>query len=210
MAGLVWNWPTSCAWAARVYVSSRAARAHGRAHVGLPSRAAAFDPCAAAAPAPSWWDPSGATPPVLHLVNDERVRTWRAPLRGAPCAREGLPGRRVAALALPAAPKGWPGPAVALTLPSFSGGTPDCPALLRYACRLATRVRVVRAASVTPARGGARDGHPESLSALLSGPALLALSFGNMRMVVDAPTEVEGAAAVPRAGGRGRRAVLLA
>jgi hypothetical protein len=43
MAGLVWNPPTSCAWAARVYVSNKEARDHGLRHVGLPSRLAAFE-----------------------------------------------------------------------------------------------------------------------------------------------------------------------
>lgn len=42
MAGLAWNPPTSCAWAARVYVNNKEARNHGLAHVGLPSRLADF------------------------------------------------------------------------------------------------------------------------------------------------------------------------
>jgi hypothetical protein len=37
LAGLVWNAPTSCAWASRVMVNSRAARNHGLKAVGLPS-----------------------------------------------------------------------------------------------------------------------------------------------------------------------------
>ncbi|KAI7836283.1 hypothetical protein COHA_009832 [Chlorella ohadii] len=42
LAGLAWNFPTSCAWAARVYVNDRDARDHGIASVGLPSRMASF------------------------------------------------------------------------------------------------------------------------------------------------------------------------
>lgn len=42
LAGLVWNPPTSCAWAARVYVDSAEARNHGVRAVGLPSRLASF------------------------------------------------------------------------------------------------------------------------------------------------------------------------
>ncbi|GFR40693.1 hypothetical protein Agub_g1284, partial [Astrephomene gubernaculifera] len=53
MAGLVWNPPTSCAWAARVYVNNREARDHGLHHVGLPSRLAAFNLTAPTAPSPS-------------------------------------------------------------------------------------------------------------------------------------------------------------
>lgn len=65
LAGLAWNFPTSCAWAARVYVNDRVARDHGISSVGLPSRLASFK----ALPLPelsaskqrqqrgnSWWD----------------------------------------------------------------------------------------------------------------------------------------------------------
>ncbi|KAL4515539.1 hypothetical protein Ndes2437B_g06973 [Nannochloris sp. 'desiccata'] len=38
LAGLVWDFPTSCAWAARVYVNNKEARDHGISSVGLPSR----------------------------------------------------------------------------------------------------------------------------------------------------------------------------
>ena len=36
LGGLVWNPPTSCAWAARVFVNNRDARAHGVKTCGLP------------------------------------------------------------------------------------------------------------------------------------------------------------------------------
>uniref|UniRef100_A0A452YK05 Protein NEOXANTHIN-DEFICIENT 1 n=1 Tax=Aegilops tauschii subsp. strangulata TaxID=200361 RepID=A0A452YK05_AEGTS len=42
IAGIVWNPPTSCAWAARVLVNSAEACRHGRKEVGLPSHVAAF------------------------------------------------------------------------------------------------------------------------------------------------------------------------
>ncbi|CAG9465551.1 unnamed protein product [Pedinophyceae sp. YPF-701] len=42
LGGLVWNPPTSCAWAARVFVSAKEARDHGVTHVGLPSRRGTF------------------------------------------------------------------------------------------------------------------------------------------------------------------------
>lgn len=195
MAGLVWNAPTSCAWAARVYVSNRAARNHGRAEVGLPSRVAEFAACPSTAPSPSWWDPAGAAPPTIHLVNDERARSWSAPLRGRHGGRAGLPGGRVATLELPGHRGGWSGPRLRLSLPSFSGATPDCPHLLKYACQLATRVKPVPPARVR-ARSVARaddsdDHHAESLAPLLGGPPLLALSFDDMTMVVNEPERVD-------------------
>jgi hypothetical protein len=42
IAGIVWNPPTSCAWAARVLVNSDEACHHGRKEVGLPSQVARF------------------------------------------------------------------------------------------------------------------------------------------------------------------------
>ncbi|KZV44076.1 hypothetical protein F511_10747 [Dorcoceras hygrometricum] len=42
IAGIVWNPPTSCAWAARVLVNSDKACAHGRKDIGLPSQVANF------------------------------------------------------------------------------------------------------------------------------------------------------------------------
>ncbi|KAG8365803.1 hypothetical protein BUALT_Bualt17G0009800 [Buddleja alternifolia] len=42
IAGIVWNPPTSCAWAARVLVNSDKACIHGRKDVGLPSQVANF------------------------------------------------------------------------------------------------------------------------------------------------------------------------
>jgi hypothetical protein len=48
----------------------------------------------------------------------------------------------------PARRNGWPGPRIRLSLPSFSGGTPECPQLLQYTCQLVTNVRAVAPALV--------------------------------------------------------------
>ncbi|KNA23741.1 hypothetical protein SOVF_021660 isoform A [Spinacia oleracea] len=42
IAGIVWNPPTSCAWASKVLVNSNEACIHGRREVGLPSDVARF------------------------------------------------------------------------------------------------------------------------------------------------------------------------
>ena len=224
MAGLVWNWPTSCAWAARVFVSNKEARVHGRRHCGLPSRYATFELAAAASggtlrravrrggrpvPTRTWWDPDGSasdTPPAMVLRNDERRRTWRAPFGGV-AAADGL-AEPVAALALPPAPVGWQGPRVDIALPSFSGATPDCPSLLQYACKLSARVRLLPPARVLAAAGD--DDHPEALGALLRGRPLLAIQFGDMRMVVNEPQRVCLGAQEGRRAGRsaGSQALL--
>ncbi|KAF0930991.1 hypothetical protein E2562_038555 [Oryza meyeriana var. granulata] len=49
IAGIMWNPPTSCAWAARVLVNSAEACRHGRKEVGLPSHVATFSQTEAAA-----------------------------------------------------------------------------------------------------------------------------------------------------------------
>ncbi len=81
-------------------------------------------------------------PVVLH--NEERrswLQPWKAPAQGlrTPVCCMTLP---------PARRKGWPGPRIRLSLPSFSGGTPDCPQLLQYTCQLITNVRAVAPARV--------------------------------------------------------------
>jgi hypothetical protein len=149
MAGLVWNPPTSCAWAARVFVSDAAARDHGVASVGLPSRLAAFEPAArggsgsssrggcdagqraqqqpalaAGGAGSSWWG--------LWQQQQQRTRAGSASaacgevlaLRNVQRGQRGLPGRPVALLGLPRAASsgggsGWRGPRLRLSLPSF-------------------------------------------------------------------------------------------
>jgi hypothetical protein len=247
MAGLVWNFPTSCAWAARVYVSNKEARDHGIRSVGLPSRTASFSATAppagqdaapssavadrprprapfarakaAARPAkappagPTWWeatDPAGPGPASSSSV--VLIRSEDGASGGA---------RAVCGLALPPAPppRAWAGPRLTLALPSFSGGTPACPALLQYACALATHVRPLRPARVLwppgseASAGGGGGGAPpdlECLHRLLRGRPLVALAFEDMTMTVQEPVRV---ATGDKAGGRGRssrrRAALL-
>ncbi|KAK9909374.1 hypothetical protein WJX75_001229 [Coccomyxa subellipsoidea] len=82
LAGLVWNPPSSCAWAARVYVSNWQARNHGRRHCGLPSRMAAFEEKTELTEKslPSWWRQSGP----VHLSAGHQCT------RGGPCAGAGF------------------------------------------------------------------------------------------------------------------------
>ena len=171
LAGLVWQFPTSCAWAARVYVSSADARSHGRKVCGLPSSHARFQAQGlAAGEKGSWWQAGGAG--GVHPGTPEQQRLAAAPggseLDGAPALgsvavtalarrggwrrawREGEAGARVCSLALPPARQGGGGrgPRLRLSLPSLSGATPEHPGLLRYACQLAARVRLSPCAGV--------------------------------------------------------------
>ncbi|KAL3163068.1 hypothetical protein ABBQ32_009491 [Trebouxia sp. C0010 RCD-2024] len=144
ISGLIWNFPTSCAWAARVYVNNSVARNHGRKDVGLPSRLASFSE--AGFPVkhkqPSWWSlkavngvASKSQPGKRHTqasaaeaagssgigssrgvtVRNVEKRHWAQPWRKN---SEQLQSP-VCTIDLPHAAKGWKGPRLNLSLPSF-------------------------------------------------------------------------------------------
>ena len=84
------------------------------------------------------------------------------------------------------------GPRIKLTLPSFSGRTPDCPGMLRYACLLSTNVRLVPPLLVS-CRGEPENDEQrslEDLSGILGGRPVLSLAFDRMEMTVHKPVEI--------------------
>jgi hypothetical protein len=191
LAGLVWNAPTSCAWAQRVYVNKRAARDHGLKHVGLPSRLATFSqadkPCAihrphAIAPASrNWWN----VPFALHrdYPNDHAVLVGNCEQGPRGCSHP------VARLILPATQAGW-APRIRMHLPNFSGGTTQHPGLLHYTCELVTRVRPMPLQYMR-AVGEYDAGNAEDVSAVLQGKPVLCLSFEDMTMHVPDPKPLQ-------------------
>eukprot|EP00892_Ulva_mutabilis_P011491 jgi/Ulvmu1/8714/UM047_0054.1 len=204
LAGLVWNPPTSCAWAQRVYVNNRAARNHGLRHVGLPSRVASFTqqepPVATAAATPSWWNvgfaphSGGSTAEAVEVWNMERGRRG---MRGAPVGELLLP-RAVARR----------GPRIRMQLPNFSGGTAEHPGLLHYTCEMRACVRPTGHMAVQrPLLGAAvgvdvgEDPHPEDVSTVLRGRPLMCIAFDDMEMSVPEPQ--------PLMTGRGGRPVMV-
>ncbi|KAG2483808.1 hypothetical protein HYH03_017331 [Edaphochlamys debaryana] len=183
MAGLVWNPPTSCAWAARVYVNNKEARDHGIHHVGLPSRLASFALTSGSGAQGQgqqlekrggWWKADGPKQQVLELSN---VDPRRGRGLSAPVCRIELPwGERAL------------GPRIKLPLPSFSGGTQEVPGLLQYACDLSTHVGLVAPLRVSvPAPGRGEEESPECLAAVLGGKPLVAIEFAAMEMRVEEP-----------------------
>ncbi|GAX75439.1 hypothetical protein CEUSTIGMA_g2883.t1 [Chlamydomonas eustigma] len=212
LAGLAWNPPTSCAWAARVYVNNKSARDHGLHSVGLPSRLADFSAssCGPADKSRSWWWQSKGAG-ILDGKNNKQIGGTTAPgctlLEGDLCIKnmEKAPSRSssspVCSLQLPPAleAQAWSGPRIRLALPSFSGGTPDHPDLLKYACDLLTCVRPVSPAVVilpkasTSQEGQGKQGKAgsssttELLSSVLNGAPVLALAFEDMVMTVQEP-----------------------
>ncbi|KAL4431343.1 hypothetical protein ABPG75_006599 [Micractinium tetrahymenae] len=240
LAGLAWNFPSSCAWAARVYVNNREARDHGISSVGLPSRLATFralplpelaeqagqalqagrlrgggggggsGSSGSVAAGTSWWDlahpraarggggrgatarSAGSATAAVELSNAEPARARRAGQ-----AARGL-AAPVCRLEMPRLKPSW-APKIQMFLPSFSGATPDHPALLKYSLKLTAHIRPLPPARVTfPAdrteeerRGG------EVLDAVLGGRPLVCLAFDNMHMEVQPPElwQPKGAAA---------------
>lgn len=188
LAGLAWNFPTSCAWAARVYVNNKEARRHGISHVGLPSRFASFsakplvirDPNSITVDTQkkkkkkkhkNWWLDDTHHHVDLEIRNEERNHLK------VPVATMKVPPQKVS----------W-APRIHMNLPSYSGGTPDYPELVKYSLKLKANVKPV--APVTLEFNGHEDHSPteELMHMVLGGKPLLCLSFDDMHMEVHAPT----------------------
>ncbi|XP_059316253.1 protein NEOXANTHIN-DEFICIENT 1 isoform X1 [Lycium ferocissimum] len=212
IAGLVWNPPTSCAWAARVLVGSDEACLHGRKVVGLPSQIARFSKKITALPRMK-----SKTSSFLSTIG----------LRTSPCSYRNHMDIEVRELKNQKAmnicsinlnvtvsqqdSKGWMGPLIKMSLPNFSGRTKYNSNLLKYSCQIECRVRAVRPAKVSgpsaldadvedsseyqssnvESVGRAPIGTKRnfSISVLLSKP-ILALEFNHLKMRVEAPTTV--------------------
>ena len=151
LGGLVWNPPTSCAWAARVFVNDAGARAHGVKTCGLPSRLAQFDHGNETEQPHGWWK-NKKPPSVLAKARAFVVGGWRTrPEKGktktktvseAVTLRDGTSGGDLCSLAIPSAGAGPLGPRINLKLPSFSGRTQTVPDLLKYSLDLRANVRL--------------------------------------------------------------------
>ncbi|OAY70511.1 hypothetical protein ACMD2_05399 [Ananas comosus] len=211
IAGIVWNPPTSCAWAARVLVNSNEACHHGRKEIGLPSHVAIFSkrnvehtkkPLSRCSSLLSMIGISSTCPKQLAHSEIEVSEI------------EGSSMMHMCNISLPfAVPKSsksgmWMGPRIRMSLPSFSGQTEYNSHLLKYACQMECSVRAVKAAKVSsPATKDthkhSRDAHSDysnqdtsllaednawnrSISVLLSKP-ILALEFNLLKMQVEAP-----------------------
>lgn len=197
LAGLVWNAPTSCAWASRVFVNNRDARDHGRTHVGLPSRLASFKPVSnstALHKKPrhrrNWWDSS----PAVHSPSSDakaiQVFNIDPALKSSSLLK--LPICTLEVAQTPPVEK-LVGPRIRLALPSFSGNTKDHPGLLKYACSLHTNVAFMKPLSIRfPSSSSSSSSTQDSeeidaVVGILRGRPLLAMAFSGMEMRVNAP-----------------------
>ena len=86
------------------------------------------------------------------------------------------------------------GPRIKLSLPSFSGGTLECPHLLKYSCDLQTNVTLLPPAIVQGTHGDdekkGTESQLEDLSLVLGGKPLVTLAFDQMEMKVEEPSKL--------------------
>jgi hypothetical protein len=186
LAGLAWNFPTSCAWAARVYVNSEEARRHGVHVVGLPSRLARFErrPVSERAPpAVDWWGANTtrgkSTGPEEHsstidIYNTDRNNRKKDVLvcRIDMSSTRRTPGGEGQSPRMPT---------IQMFLPSFSGATAMCPDILKYSLRLSTKVSFLKPLKVHSGsvRGGSGTGDTALGDTALKDTALKDTALGD-------------------------------
>ncbi|XP_038703145.1 protein NEOXANTHIN-DEFICIENT 1 [Tripterygium wilfordii] len=215
VAGIVWNPPTSCAWAARVLVSSNDACDHGRKDVGLPSHVARFSKRITVTP--TMTKPKSKYGGLSKSIGLDA--TLSSPEDGMDIRVTEIKGAsatdicRINLTTLVPGLKSnkWMGPQIKMTLPSFSGRTEYNPNLLKYSCHMDCRVRTVQPVKVLgPSLGleidreqspedpccknmgsitSGDDGRDLSISVMLSRP-IIALQFSCLKMTVEAPVVI--------------------
>ncbi|KAG2537195.1 hypothetical protein PVAP13_9NG255200 [Panicum virgatum] len=210
IAGIVWNPPTSCAWAARVLVNSVEACRHGRKEVGLPSHVATFSKTEASALGDEPLAKSNGILSVLGIGSTAPKQENRREIEIS--ETKGSSTKHLCNISMPLTVTTgshkhhkWMGPAIRMSLPSFSGQTKDHPDLLKYSCKVECRVRPVKPARIWNPRSSEQqecsdgeinsvgsnvladsDAQSRSISVLLSKP-IFAMEFSSLRMHVDAP-----------------------
>ncbi|XP_010499310.1 PREDICTED: protein NEOXANTHIN-DEFICIENT 1-like isoform X3 [Camelina sativa] len=191
IAGIVWNPPTSCAWAARVLVNSDEACHHGRKKItAVPKRKRnrAF----------GFLDTFGLGTTLAHPEDLVEVKVSEV----AAAASADICNIQIRSDETKVG--NWMGPAIKMALPSFSGNTKYNSNLLKYSCHLHCRVRPVRPAVVSGAledeteilseckqtsQGMLENERRLSIAVMLSKP-IIALQFKCLTMQVEAPVVI--------------------
>ncbi|KAK1365584.1 protein NEOXANTHIN-DEFICIENT 1 [Heracleum sosnowskyi] len=197
IGGIVWNPPTSCAWATRVLVSSDEACIHGRKDVGLPSYVAKFSKHFSATPKPKSKFNTflnmigvGGSTNCMEIQVSETKDTAAEDF----CNINLTTGDAVSELNSGK----WMGPTIKMSLPSYSGRTEHNPHLLKYSCQIECRVKPTSPAKVLrpsseqsdrtqdPDCEHSDDKRNLSIDVMLSKP-ILALQFNCLKMDVESP-----------------------
>lgn len=157
IAGIVWNPPTSCAWAARVLVNSHEACVHGQKDVGLPSQVARFSkqritaiPRQSESKCNRLLRMVGVGTAMTNPKNCLDIQVTETKGHSATEICSINIGTAALAKAVPELnSKKLIGPVIKMSLPSFSGRTDYNPHLLKYSCQIECRIRAVRPAKVS-------------------------------------------------------------
>ncbi|RLN17450.1 uncharacterized protein C2845_PM02G10370 [Panicum miliaceum] len=197
-------------WAARVLVNSVEACRHGRKEVGLPSHVATFSKTEASALGDEPLAKPNGFLSVLGIGSTVPKQENRREIEIS--ETKGSSTKHLCNISMPLTVATgshkhhkWMGPAIRMSLPSFSGQTEDHPDLLKYSCKVECRVRPVKPARIWNPRTSEpqecsdgkinsvgsnvladSDAQSQSISVLLSKP-IFALEFSSLRMHVDAP-----------------------
>ncbi|BBG93830.1 hypothetical protein Prudu_001958 [Prunus dulcis] len=224
IAGLVWSPPTSCAcdivkgWAAKVLVNSVEACDHGRKSL-LAGSGASKSRCetitAVSGKSKSknigflnaigmnavFCEPRDCMDVQVTEINDPTFSSFCL-IKSSMFLITSL------VMAVPASNIGnWMGPAIKMSLPSFSGRTEYYPNLLKYSCQIECRVRAVHPAKVSGPPSMPKSEAEQSSEihhaieefmdnsknlcvAVMSSKPILALKFSCMKMQVEAPVVV--------------------
>ncbi|KAL0814659.1 hypothetical protein Bca101_071102 [Brassica carinata] len=199
IAGTVWNPPTSCAWAARVLVNSDEACHHGRKEVGLPSQKITAVPKGERERTFGLLDTFRLGTSMPHP--EDMVEVKVSEVDGA--ASADICSIKFRSDEMEKKLGNWMGPAIKMSLPSFSGNTKYFANLLKYSCHLQCRVRPVRPAVVSHPLDNETDSGENihssqelhenerrlSVAVMLSKP-IIALEFKDLTMQVEAPVVV--------------------
>nr|XP_043609217.1 protein NEOXANTHIN-DEFICIENT 1 isoform X2 [Erigeron canadensis] len=199
IAGIVWNPPVSHAWAARVYVNNDKACRHGRKEFGLPSQVATFSKSIKAISARPKEKSNG-----FSTINDVGTHDNMniAEINGH--VATSLYDIRLASPVSEMHSLKWMamGPAIKMSLPSFSGHTEHIPQLLKYYCQIDCRVKPTSPAKVLGLMDRKHTSEIQnaeleeslekremSIAVMLSKP-ILALQFNCLKMEVEPPIVV--------------------
>ncbi|XP_071690856.1 protein NEOXANTHIN-DEFICIENT 1 isoform X2 [Rutidosis leptorrhynchoides] len=196
IAGIVWNPPTSHAWAARVYVNSDEACRHGRKEFGLPSQLAMFSKSIKTKKLKK-----GGNGFLTSNDVDTYVKTDTHVTEIAGPRTTNLYDIRLTSRALKMNPLQWMsmGPLIHMSLPSFSGHTEHTPHLLKYSCQMECRVKPTSPAKIIAVPDQkhtfecdnaeskeSAEKREMSIAVMLSKP-ILALKFNCLMMEVEPP-----------------------
>ncbi|XP_040374033.1 protein NEOXANTHIN-DEFICIENT 1 isoform X4 [Rosa chinensis] len=204
-------------WAAKVLVNSKEACDHGRKEVGLPSQVARFSKRITAVSR----KPKTKQSEFLNLIGmeggfsdpGEQVNVQVTEIMGQ--ASKDTCNVNLTTFVPALDINKWMGPAIKMSLPSFSGRTEYYPDLLKYSCQIDCRVRVVHPAKVSgpspvpsnenenkqcseihscntqnQATKEFMDNEQNLTRAVMLSKPILALEFSSMKMQVEAPVVV--------------------